>query len=97
MPLSGPKIGTVAPMPQVTDEATSVSTSSAPLAITDGSAESAAEPVSGIQYDPTPLSQVDIGTVISKRLRAMRELQENPDSLTAKENLESATLEVSYL
>ncbi len=93
VPLKTPKVGTVAPMPQETDEATSVSTSSEPLAITDGS-ESSPTPF-GIMYDdPKPVSQVDIGSVISKRLRAMRELQQDPDSVTAKEKLESATQEV---
>jgi hypothetical protein len=91
-------------MPREPDEATSVSTSAAPLAITDGeakaeavSSETSVSALASITYDPKPISQVDIGSVISKRLRAMRELQDNPDSVTAKENLETATIEVDNI
>lgn len=47
--------------------------------------------------DPKPASSVDIGSVISKRLRAMKDLQENPDDVEAKERLESATADVRSL
>jgi len=50
-----------------------------------------------ITLEPKPATAVDIGTVISKRLRAMRDLQENPDNLEAKERLDAATTDVSLL
>ena len=49
-----------------------------------------------ITLDPKPASIVDIGSVISKRLRAMKDLQENPNDLDAKGRLENATVEVIH-
>ncbi|CAG7824665.1 unnamed protein product [Allacma fusca] len=48
----------------------------------------------GISLEPPELPQVDIGSVISARLKAMRTLKDNPDSEDAKKELENALVEM---
>lgn len=102
VPVDGPKVGTVIPMPHVADaddkKNDESTTTTSPLAITDGksSADKSSEKNSNRDViNSVPTVTVDISTLISMRLRAMRKLEENPNDEDAKEAMELATTEVS--
>jgi len=73
-------------------------TASRILALTDGATEdmSTIEPTpvpeedSGIMLDPPAAPPVDISEVVTLRLKALRELQQNPECQEAKMKLENA-------
>lgn len=92
VPLEGPKVNAVSPM--VREESKEVNPNEKALVPLNK------EPSVSVKTSTPPPkragAEVDISDVISLRLKAMRQLSENPNSEDAKKQLESATNMVRF-